>query len=71
MHLKNVSASICPRVRTDGSEVNIEFSVSSKVVDVMMDVEGIGIHKEVKRGCSHERHTYGNDPFRRNARILS
>ena len=49
----------------------MEFSVSSKVVDVMMDVEGIGIHKEVKRGCSHERHTYGNDPFRRNARILS
>ena len=67
MQLKNVSASICPRVRTDGSEVNMEFSV----VDVMMDVEGIGIHKEVKRGCSHERHTYGNDPFRRNARILS
>ena len=67
MHLKNVSASICPRVRTDGSEVNMEFSV----VDVMMDVEGIGIHKEVKRGGSHERHTYGNDLFRRNARIQS
>ena len=66
MQLKNVSASICPRVSTEGSSLSY-----SKVVDVMMDVEGIGIHKEVKRGCSHERHTYGNDPFRRNARILS